>query len=277
AGSPGSILTFFEYPGASRGRHGAGMIHTIQWGVDGQQALDFWEERLTGEGFEAARLEDRLRLEDPEGLGIELVADPEGEPALPADWHEIPAEFALKGFAGVRVYDRVPSRREQQLEAAGHRILDSHTVLTETLGFEPVAGAPDAYRLTQGVRRATYLYEQAPAGRGFQGGGSVHHIAWACSREDQESWRQRIIDGHLSPTPIIDRQYFYSIYFREPSGVLFEIATIGPGFAIDEPLEQLGESLQLPPQHEHMRHLLEERLTPLTNPRTSRPAVREAP
>lgn len=275
-GRPGSVLTFFEYPGASRGRHGAGMIHTIQWGVGSQASLDFWEERLTGEGFDTARLEDRIRLEDPEGLGVELVVDPEGEPALAADWHEVPAGHALKGFSGVRVYTRVPSRREQAPAAAGHQIPDSHTVLTDTLGFQPFPGAPDAYALTEGARRATYSYEEPPPGRGFQGAGSVHHIAWACEPEDQEGWRQRILAGHLSPTPIIDRQYFYSIYFREPSGVLFEIATIGPGFAIDEPIDHLGESLQLPPQHEHLRAVLERRLTPVTNPRTGRPAAREA-
>jgi glyoxalase family protein len=274
-GSPGSILTFFEFPGASRGRHGAGMIHTIQWGVANEQALDFWEGRLTESGFDTARLEDRLRLEDPEGLGIELVVDPEGEPALSASWNEIPGEFALRGFSGVRVYDRVPSSRERALAAAGHRILDSDSVLTGTLGFERLGDQPSAYRLTDGVRGSTYTYEEPPPGRGFQGAGSVHHIAWACDPEDQPGWRERLIEGHLSPTPIIDRQYFHSIYFREPSGVLFEIATIGPGFAIDEPLDRLGESLQLPPQHEHMRAYLETALTPLTNPRQQPAAGRK--
>jgi glyoxalase family protein len=274
-GTPGSVLTFFEYPGASRGRHGAGMIHTIQWGVANQQALDFWESRLGGAGFDTARLDDRIRLEDPEGLGIELVVDPEDQPALKASWAEVPDEFALRGFSGVRVYDRIPSDRERRLAEAGHEILDSDSVLTGTLGFERLDGRPGAYRLTEGARRATYTYEQPPPGRGFQGAGSVHHIAWACDPDDQPAWRQRIADGHLSPTPIIDRQYFYSVYFREPSGVLFEIATIGPGFAIDEPLDQLGESLQLPPQHEHMRAYLETALTPLTNPRQQPAGGRE--
>ena len=271
-GSPGSILTFFEYPGAARGRHGAGMLHTIQWGVAGLEALDFWEERLTSEGFDTARLEDRLRLEDPEGLGIELVVDPQSEPALAAAWPEVPAEHALKGFSGVRVYNRVPSRRERELLAAGHGMPDSDSVLTRTLGFEHVGSS--SYRLTQGPRTATYTYEEAPAEPGYQGAGSVHHIAWACEPEDQPGWQRRVGEGHLRPTPIIDRQYFHSIYFREPSGVLFEIATIGPGFAIDEPSEHLGEGLKLPPQHEHLRAVLEQRLTPLTNPRTSRPAAR---
>lgn len=266
-GSPGSVLTFFEYPGAARGRHGSGMIHTIQWGVEGQRALDFWESRLTAEGIDTARLDDRLALADPEGLGIELVADPEGEPALAASWHEVPDEFALKGFAGVRVYGRPPTARELAAAAEGREVVDSDRVLTRTLGFERLPEAPSSYRLTAGARRATYAYDDPPAERGYQGAGSVHHIAWACEPDDQRGWQQRVLDGHLNPTPIIDRQYFYSIYFREPSGVLFEIATIGPGFAIDEPVERLGESLQLPPQHEHRRAALEQRLTPLTNPR----------
>ncbi|HEX2150352.1 MAG TPA: VOC family protein [Actinomycetota bacterium] len=265
-GSPGSILTFFEFPGAARGRHGSGMIHTIQWGVTGAAALDFWESRLAAEGFATSRLIDRLTLDDPEGLGIELVADPPGEPSLAASWNEIPPEFALTGFSGVRVYGRVPSARELKA-ASGKQVVDSDSVLTSTLGFARLPDEPSAYRLTEGVRNATYSYDEPPAERGYQGAGSVHHIAWACDPDDQEGWRQRVAEGHLSPTPIIDRQYFYSIYFREPSGVLFEIATIGPGFAIDEPLDQLGESLQLPPQHEHLRSRLEQRLTPLTNPR----------
>jgi glyoxalase family protein len=275
-GSPGSVLTFFEFPGAARGRHGAGMIHTIQWGVSSFEALDFWQSRLLGEGVDSARIADRLRFEDPEGLGIELLVDPPGTPSLAAEWPEIPAEFALTGFSGVRVYGRVPSTGEMKAAAAGRQIVDSDSVLTGTLGFARIPEEASAYRLTEGVRTATYSYDEPPPGRGYQGAGSVHHIAWACDPEDQEGWRQRVAEGHLSPTPIIDRQYFYSIYFREPSGVLFEIATIGPGFAIDEPLDHLGESLQLPPQHEHLRERLIERLTPLTNPRQRAAAEPEA-
>lgn len=274
-GSPGSVLTFFEYPGTPRGRHGAGMIHTIQWGVAGAEALDFWESRLGGEGFDTARLPDRLVLEDPEGLGIELLIDPVGEPPLAASWPEIPAEFALTGFAGVRVYGRAPSSRELKAAASGREVIDSDTVLTSTLGFDRLPDEASSYRLTAGARDATYSYDEPPGSPGRQGAGSVHHIAWACDPADQAGWQQRVGEGYLSPTPIIDRQYFHSIYFREPSGVLFEIATIGPGFAIDEPIDHLGESLQLPPQHEHMRTQLEHRLTPLTNPRqaASKPEV----
>lgn len=267
SGNPGSILTFFEFPGALRGRHGSGMIHTVQWGVASAQALDFWEERLIGNGIDTARLPDRLRFEDPEGLGIELVMDPPGEPGLTASWSEVPAEFALTGFAGVRAYGRAATERDHaRADGDGHRS-DSDHVLTRVLDFEPVSGDRPTYRLTSGVRRAGYSYDDPPAQPGRQGAGSVHHIAWACEPDDQPGWRDRISGARLHPTPIIDRQYFHSIYFREPSGVLFEIATIGPGFAIDEPAAHLGESLQLPPQHEHLRERLEQRLTPLTNPR----------
>ncbi|CAN5870479.1 ring-cleaving dioxygenase [soil metagenome] len=266
-GSPGSILTFFEFPGAARGRHGSGMIHTIQWGVASVEALAFWERRLDAEGFDTTLLADRLRLEDAEGLGIELMIDSAGEPSLAASRPEIPAEFALNGFRGVRVFGRVPSSRELKAAASGRQVIDSDTVLTSTLGFARLPDEASAYRLTEGARNATYSYDEPPAAPGRQGAGSVHHIAWACDPDDQPEWQLRVAEGYLSPTPIIDRQYFHSIYFREPSGVLFEIATIGPGFAFDEPVDHLGESLQLPPQHEHMRAQLEQRLTPLTNPR----------
>jgi glyoxalase family protein len=278
-GRPGSILTFFEYPGARRGRHGTGMIHSIGWGVAGEDSLDFWEKRLAGEGVATTRTPGTLRGADHEGLGIELVVDRASQPALAATWDEVPQAHALRGFTGVRVYGQQP------FSVAGAVATDSDKVLTEVLGFErlastePLGGDPgerpdpaaqprtdSAYRLTGGARRALYVYDDDP-GPGLQGAGSVHHIAWACDPDLQEQWRQRVLQGHLSPTPIIDRQYFKSIYFREPSGVLFEIATIGPGFAIDEPVEALGEALQLPPQYEHRRDELQERLTPLSNPR----------
>ena len=256
-GNPGSILTFFEYPGARRGRHGTGMIHTIVWGVGSDASLDFWEQRLAAEDIRTERSAGGLKFADPEGLGIELAVDPQGRPALAAEWPEIPSEHALRGFSGVRVYGAAP------MSIDGIATTDSDQVLTGVMGFER---ASDGYRLKGGARPATYIYDDDP-GPGYQGAGSVHHIAWACEPDEQEQWRRRVSDGHLHPTPIIDRQYFHSIYFREPSGVLFEIATIGPGFAIDEPVEALGEELRLPPQYEHLRDELQERLTPLVNPR----------
>lgn len=127
--------------------------------------------------------------------------------------------------------------------------------------------APGSYRLQGGRRQATYVHDHPPPAVGLQGAGTVHHIAWCDRDADHEAWDERLAQIGVSPTPIIDRQYFLSIYFREPRGVLFELATPSPGFAIDEDPDHLGEQLRLPPQHEHLRERLEQRLTPLHNPR----------
>lgn len=253
SGTPGSVLTFFEYPGARRGRHGTGMIHTIQWGVGSEESLQFWRVRLEGRGIDlSGSTPGTVRFADPEGLGIELIVDAAGEPALAAESSEIGSEHALRGFSGVRVY------RSQDSSPSGH------AALTQALGFTHASEA--SYELSGGTRRAVYSCDPDP-GPGMQGAGSVHHIAWACEPREQQGWRSRISEFGLSPTAIIDRTYFQSIYFKEPGGVLFEIATIGPGFAVDEPLELLGQSLMLPPQYEPLRSLLQDRLTPLNNPR----------
>jgi glyoxalase family protein len=117
-------------------------------------------------------------------------------------------------------------------------------------------------------RRGGYTFDAAPAQRGIQGAGTVHHVAWAARDEDHEAWRERALEAGAHVTRVIDRDYFKSIYFREPSGVLFEIATLSPGFTVDEPAQSLGESLKLPKQHEHLRDKLERTLTPISNPRS---------
>jgi glyoxalase family protein len=249
-GSPGSDITFFEYPGARRGRAGAGMVHRIVWRVGGVEALDFWEERLRGENVAVARDQGRISFSDPEGLALELaVVDTDDEPLI-AQLPEIPADVALQGFDGVRAYSLEPEA--------------SHTFLEQTLGFR---AADDASYERRGEERGSfYTYDQTRE-RGLGGAGTVHHVAWASPMEEHEAWRERAVAGGASVTPIIDRYYFRSIYFREPSGVLFEIATIGPGFTTDEPLEHLGERLSLPPNFEHLRERVEPILTPLPNPR----------
>jgi glyoxalase family protein len=253
-GAPGSILTFFEFPDAAPGRPGAGMIHRLRWRVGSRDALAFWSERLGAEGLDVEPADDgnAIRFADPEGLGLELaVLETDDEP-LSAHAEDIPAEHALLGFDGVRAYG--PGREQE------------HTVLTEAMGFEMVA--PGEYRLA-GRRTASYGYDDPPAAGGLQGAGTVHHIAW-CDRDDEHAaWRQRMAAAGERPTPVIDRQYFLSIYFREPRGVLFELATPSPGFAIDEDPDHLGEALRLPPQHEHLRDRLEATLIPLVNPRAS--------
>jgi glyoxalase family protein len=250
-GSPGADLTFFEYPGLVQGRAGAGMIHRIAFRVAGDEALEFWARRLASSGIESVREGDRLRFDDPEGLGFELIAETPRDRPLVARHPEIPEHLALQGFAGVRAFE---SRRHA-----------SHEFLTDTLGF--ASAGSDGYEARGDSRGSFYVYDAAPAARGLSGSGTVHHIAWSSTMEDHQGWRDRVIAGGGSPTPIIDRFYFRSIYFREPSGVLFEIATMGPGFATDEPKEHLGEKLSLPPAFEYLRQQVEANLTPLPNPR----------
>jgi glyoxalase family protein len=251
-GSPGADITFFEYPGARPGRAGAGMIHRITWRVASDDALLFWDERLRAEGVETEHVDGRMRFADPEGLGLELAhVETEDEP-LVAEHPEIPAELALQGFDGVRAFSLAPDASLRFLEA--------------TLGFSPVA-PPTEWEARGKQRGSFYAYDPGPPERGIGGAGTVHHVAWSSPIEDHEAWRERVARGGGSPTPVIDRFYFRSIYFREPSGVLFEIATIGPGFATDEPADKLGERLSLPPNYEHVRERVEPLLTPLPNPR----------
>jgi glyoxalase family protein len=252
-GSPGSDVTFFEYPGAAPGRAGDGMVHSIGWRVGSGDALDFWGERLSGEGIESERDGDRLRFADPEGLGHELLASSVPDEPLIADHPEIPSELALQGFDHVRAYSSDPER--------------SRSLLEEALGFRSADGGWEA----RGERRGgLYAYDEPPAERGVQGAGTVHHVAWASEMDDHEKWRERVIEGGARPTPVIDRFWFRSIYFREPSGVLFEIATLGPGFTADEPLEHLGETIVLPPFLESRREQIEAVLTPLPSSRALR-------
>ena len=252
-GSPGSDLTFFEYPGLPRGRAGAGMVHTVAWRVGSEEALSFWAERLGTEGVGVERAGDRLRFADPEGMGLEIGVVETGDEPLVARHPEIPAELALQGFDGVYAYSAEPGA--------------SRALLEETLGFEPQR---DGRWEARGESRGSfYVYDAPPPARGQGGAGTVHHVAWASSIEEHEAWRDRVARAGMRPTPVIDRFYFRSVYFREPSGVLFEIATLGPGFTADEPLETLGEALSLPPAYEPLRERLEGVLTPLPDPRGS--------
>jgi glyoxalase family protein len=251
-GSAGSDITFFEYPGARRGRAGAGMIHTITWRVGSEAALDFWEQRLRGEASSVTRESGRLRFADPEGVGLELaVVETDDEP-LVAKHPEIPEELAVQGFDGVRAYAIDPERSRQLFE--------------QTLAFEPRG---ENLWETRGERRGGfYAYDVPPDGRGVPGAGTVHHVAWASTMDEHEAWQRRVAEAGMQPTPVIDRFYFKSVYFREPNGILFEIATLGPGFAVDEDPGHLGERLSLPPDFEHLRERIEPVLTPLPNPRT---------
>jgi glyoxalase family protein len=263
-GAPGSILTWFEFPGAMRGRAGAGMIHTLQLAVAvaDTDGLDFWAQRLDGHGYPAERVTvklggttevDGLRFQDYDGLGLELLAvGADHQSPLRAVHPEVPAEHAILGIEGARAYSTDPTG-----EAA---------LLTETLGFEQLAGGEYVLRGEQ--RHLHWAYDQAPEARGLQGAGTVHHIAFASRDEDHLKWQARVHDAGGHVTDVRDRDYFRSIYFREPRGILFEIATLSPGFAVDEDPDRLGEALRLPKQHEHLRAQLERVLQPVVNPRT---------
>ena len=245
-GSPGSDITFFEYPNARPGRAGDGMVHRVVWRVASTAALDFWEQRVGGE-----RGESFVRFADPEGLEHELAVVETEDAPLVADHPDIPKELALQGFEGVRAYISSPEA--------------SRAALEETLAFEPVGG--NTWEARGAERGGFYAYDPAPEVPGAMGAGAVHHVAWASTMDDHEAWQRQVAAAGLRPTPIIDRFWFRSIYFREPSGVLFEIATLGPGFDVDEDPEHLGEALVLPPDFEHLRDQLEDVLTPLPRPR----------
>ncbi len=252
-GSPGSILTWFEFAGAPAGRAGAGMVHRIDLAVPGAAALEFWTTRLTEHGHPPRPNADGgLDLADPDGLALRLVAATPGAVPLRAAHPGIPPAHAITGVAGARAFART-------------RI--APPLLTETLGFTP---AGDELRMGATFR---YGLDPAPGAPGRLGAGTVHHIAWASPDEDHLAWQARLREAGAQVTDVRDRDYFRSIYFREPTGVLFEIATLSPGFTVDEPLEHLGESLQLPRMHEALRPRLEQLLTPLVNPRAAaRPA-----
>ena len=253
-GSPGADITFFEYPGERRGRAGAGMVHTISFRVGSEDALDFWEDRLAGLVPRLERAPERLRFDDPEGLGLELVVSTTPDEPLLARHPEIPPEVALLGFNGVRAFARDPERSRHLLE--------------DVLGFASTEEA--GWEVRGETRGGLFGFDVPPAGGlAAPGAGTVHHVAWSSTTEDHDAWQRRVTGAGVHATPVIDRFWFRSVYFRDPSGVLFELATLGPGFGIDEDPEHLGEALILPPAFEHLRTRIEPVLTPLPDPRAA--------
>jgi glyoxalase family protein len=251
-GSPGADMTFFEYPGAARGRAGAGMAHRVLWRVATPAALAFWGERLAALDVTHELREDSVVLADREGLEHELVvAGGVPDEPLRAAHPDIPPEHALLGFAGVRAYSaREPLSRALLERVLGARPLDERT-----------------FELRGRARGGTISFDDAPAERGLQGAGTIHHVAWGTTVAEHPRWHEHLAQSGVQSTPIIDRHFFHSIYFREPGGVLFEIADDGPGFAHDVPLSELGRQVVLPPWLEPRRDEIEARLTPLPDPR----------
>ena len=253
AGSPGADLTFFEYPGALPGRAGAGMVYRIAFRVADQAALEFWTARLAAEGIEVTPIDRGLAFADPEGLGLALVVDQSGDAPLRGAHPEIPAAAEILGFDHVLAYGR-------ERAASGD-------LLEQTLGAESQG---DGRWEVRGISRGGWIrFDQPPQQPARAGAGTVHHVAWATEPADHDRWHRHLAERGVASTPVIDRHYFQSIYFREPSGVLYELATKGPGFTVDDPVEQLGSRLILPPQFEPRRSEIEARLTPI--PDVSRP------
>ncbi len=254
---PGADLTFFEYPHAIPGRAGAGMVHRIVWRVGSPGALDFWERRLAAQGTALQRDDGSLRFADFEGLGHELVVDATDDEALIADHPEIPADLALRGFEGVRAYSAAPKA--------------TTLVLEQLMG----AGRRDdgAFELRGDQRGGWIALDDPPAERARPSAGTVHHVAWSTTDAEQGAWLERLNAAGVPNSGVIDRHYFHSVYFREPGGVLFELATEEPGFTVDGPVEDLGKKIILPPWLEGRRAEAEARLTPLPDPRAGWPAT----
>ncbi|MGA2469552.1 MAG: VOC family protein [Solirubrobacteraceae bacterium] len=254
-GSPGADLTFFEYPGAPRGRAGAGMAYRVSWRVGSDESLGFWAERLAELGLERTLDGGVVAFADPEGLEHELRVEDVADAPLRAVAPDIPTEHALLGFAGVRAY----SRREQASRALLERVLGAREAGQRTL------------ELRGSQRGATITFDDAPDGGGLQGAGSIHHVAWGTTVAEHPGWYERLEAAAVASTPIIDRHFFHSMYFREPGGILYEIADDGPGFAHDVSVAELGREVVLPPWLEPRRAQIEARLTPLADPRADWP------
>jgi glyoxalase family protein len=250
-GHPGADITFFEYPGARPGRAGAGMIHTIVWRVGASAALEFWKRRLGEAGVAVETPAGSVSFQDLEGLRHAVVVNETPDEPLVAVHPEIPEAMALQGFASVRAFSANPAM--------------SRALLEDALGARPAGES--TWELRGPRRGGTIAYDPPPPERGIPGAGTVHHVAWGTTVAEHPRWLDRLREHDVHSTPVIDRHYFHSIYFREPSGVLFELADDGPGFTIDSPVESLGTRIILPPRFESQRAAIEARLTPLPDPR----------
>ncbi|HET8712896.1 MAG TPA: ring-cleaving dioxygenase, partial [Gemmatimonadales bacterium] len=250
AGRPGSIITFFPWPGAQHGRQGLGQVTVTAFAAP-LASLGHWDERLKRYGVATERTEvlgeDVLAFDDPEGLRLEIVGLPDAADRPGWSGGPVPAEHALRGFAHVTL-------AEQGYEATAR-------LLSDVMGFRLLGASGNRFRYAlgegkSGARVDLLCMPDASAGRIAVG--SVHHVAWRVSGDaEQREWRERLASQGLNVTPVLDRNYFRSIYYREPGGVLFEIATDPPGFTVDEPLDRLGTDLKLPPRLEPSRARIE--------------------
>jgi glyoxalase family protein len=253
-GDPGTILTFFPFPGMVKGRKGKGQVTVTSFSIPANSA-GYWTDRLSKfripvEGpFDRFMNESYIYFEDPDGLGLELVANG-CDKRQGFTYGHIPQEHAIKGFYGVTLveenYERTARLLSDSMDHSLVEINSNRYRFASGQGFVDIIHAPDA-------------------GRASGGSGTVHHVAFATPDDNtQQEIRERLLDGRIvNPTPVIDRQYFHSIYFREPGGVLFEAATSNIGFTLDETEEHLGENLKLPPWEEKNRSSIERLLAPV--------------
>lgn len=258
-GMPGTVLTFFPWPNARRGRLGTGEVGAMAYTIP-LNSLDYWRDRLTqfevSQGQEQERFGSPvLTLQDPDGLRLELIAKPDS-PAID-HWEDgpVPQEHALRGFHSV-------TQNVAELEP-------SAKLLTDVFGFSAHGSEGSRHRFlatdsAESPGRVIDLMHMPGEPRGNLGAGSVHHIAFRVAHDEaQLAWRERLIDAQMRVTDVQDRQYFHSIYFREPGGTLYEFATDQPGFLIDESPEELGQALRLPPWYEPHRAEIQQALPPL--------------
>lgn len=256
-GQPGTILTFFPFENIQKGRHGKGMLNVTTFSVP-SSSISYWEQRLKQFDVNHKQAQERfggevvIYFEDPDGLGLELVFnDKDSRPGF--TYGAIPLENSIKGFYSVEIW------QEGYERTAG--------LLTEVMDHQLIEEKGNRFRFATSDEPGKYIDILCvpDSQRGLGGGGTVHHLAFnTVNLESQEKVREKILTRGLNSTQVIDRQYFESIYFREPGGVLFEVATAEPGFAVDESPEDLGKELKLPPQYESRRIAIEQALRPVS-------------
>ena len=257
AGRPGTAVTFFAWPGARRGTRGTGQVIATSFAIP-HGSIDYWKSRFeqhrvfceeTPSRFEASA----IRFTDPDGLLLELIDSAQLDDVDLKYESEVPTKFAIHGFHAPTLEVQAAKPTEE---------------LLKNLGFELTAEEKSRKRFSVNSKSTSAqvdLVERADGQFGVNSAGTVHHIAFRCVDEkEQLRWRKQLDELGLHVTPVIDRFYFHSIYFREPGGILFEIATEGPGFTADEPVEHLGENLKLPPQYEEHRAEIEHALPPIS-------------
>jgi glyoxalase family protein len=255
-GRPGTAITFFAWPGARRGTRGTGQVVATSFAVP-KNSFDYWKARFEEHHIfhEAlpARFDDAaLRFTDPDGLMLELIETEHPDDVDLKYENEVPKKFAIRGF-------HAPTLEVQRSKKTEN--------ILALLGFDLIAEEASRKRFSVNSKLTSAgvdLAERADGQFGINSAGTVHHIAFRCADDaEQLTWREKIAEHGLHVTPVIDRFYFNSIYFRESGGILFEIATEGPGFTADEPAADLGESLKLPPQYEQHRAEIEQALPPI--------------